>query len=273
MASARGTGFPLTRALLWAWSALVYVFLLAPIVVVVVYSFNDNRVLAVWHGFTTSWYSAALHNEQILSSLELSALVAVLTAGVSLVLGTVTGFALVREDRRYAIALAVLLLVILMSPEIVDGIAYLAFDVTIGLSEPIPRLVIAHSMFGSAIVALLVRARLQRLDPSLDEAAGDLGAPPLRAFRQVTLPLLAPAVLAGGAIAFALSFDNVVLSSLVSTPGSTTLPVYIFSALRLGLTGDLAAIATLTLLLTLVLVVVALLVREARLGATVLDAE
>jgi ABC-type spermidine/putrescine transport system permease subunit II len=242
------------------WAVLVFVFLYLPILFVVLYSFNRGRFLLTWRGFGTNWYRAALQNTDIRATLTTSLVVAALSALIAVVLGSLAGIALARRGGGWSRPFLLLLFLILVTPEIVDGIAYLIWFVRLNLGTGLFRLIIGHSVFSSAVVALVVEARLQGLDESLEEAAADLGAPPARAFRDITLPLMLPAVLASGLLAFTLSLDDVIISAFVSTAGSTTLPVYIFSALRVGLKGDLAAISTVMLLLTLVALTLAALV-------------
>jgi putrescine transport system permease protein len=234
------------------YSVLVYVFLFTPILIVVIYSFNRGRFLVNWDGFGTNWYGTALENEGIQRALNTSLRVAAANAVVAVVLGTMAGIALARRSGKWSRPFLVLVFLILVAPEIVDAISYLIFFVRINLGWSFARLVIGHSIFNSAVVTLIVLARLQGLDESLEEAAADLGATPWRAFRQFTLPLMLPAVLAGALLAFTFSLDDVIISSFVSTSGGTTLPVYVFSALRTGMRGDLAAISTVTLAATLV---------------------
>ena len=252
------TAAPLRRR--WDWfngalrtyAVLVYIFLFTPILVVVIYSFNKGRFLVNWDGFGTNWYGVALENEGIKNALATSLRVAAANAVVAVVLGTMAGMALARRSGKWSRPFLVLVFLILVAPEIVDAISYLIFFVRINLGWSFARLVIGHSIFNSAVVTLIVLARLQGLDESLEEAAADLGATPWRAFRQITLPLMLPAVLAGALLAFTFSLDDVIISSFVSTSGGTTLPVYVFSALRTGMRGDLAAISTVTLAATLI---------------------
>lgn len=234
------------------YSVLVYIFLFTPILVVVIYSFNRGRFLVNWDGFGTNWYGTALENEGIQRALNTSLRVAAANAVVAVVLGTMAGIALARRSGKWSRPFLVLVFLILVAPEIVDAISYLIFFVRINLGWSFARLVIGHSIFNSAVVTLIVLARLQGLDESLEEAAADLGATPWRAFRQITLPLMLPAVLAGALLSFTFSLDDVIISSFVSTSGGTTLPVYVFSALRTGMRGDLAAISTVTLAATLI---------------------
>ena len=233
------------------WAVLVFIFLYLPILFVVVYSFNSGRFLLTWRGFGTNWYATALESSGIRSALSTSITVAVLSSLAAVVLGALAGIALARRGGKWSRPFLLLVFLILVTPEIVDGIAYLIWFVRLDLGSRLLRLVIGHSVFSSAVVTLIVQARLSGLDESLEEAAADLGATPLKAFRDITLPLILPAVLAGGLLSFTFSLDDVIISTFVATAGTSTLPVYIFSALRVGLKGDLAAISTLVLLLTL----------------------
>jgi putrescine transport system permease protein len=245
----------LVTGALRGYAALLFVFLYLPILIVVIYSFNTGRRLLIWKGFGTTSYTSALDNEGIRSALETSLKAATLTSVVAVVLGTLAGVALARRGGGWTRPFLALIFLILVTPEIVDAIAYLIWfariDEALGVDLRLTRLVIGHSIFNSAVVTLVVRARLQGLDESLEEAAADLGASPVTAFRQITLPLMLPAVLAGALLSFTFSLDNVIISAFVAKPGSFTLPVYIFSALRTGLRPELAAISTLMLGLTL----------------------
>lgn len=246
--------------LLRVWAVLVYVFLYMPILFVVIYSFNKGRRLTLWRGFGTNWYGEALDNESIRLAIGVSLRAAVLTAVVSVLLGSMAGIALARRGGGWTKPFLVLLFMILVTPEIVDGIALLIWYVRLDLDLALARYVIGHSVFSSAVVTLIVRARLQGLDESLEEAAADLGATPWRAFRQITLPLMLPAVVAGALLAFTFSLDDVIISSFVSIAGEFTLPNYIFSTVRVGLKGDVAAISTIMLGVTLFALAVAALV-------------
>ena len=233
------------------WAALVIVFLYLPILFVVFYSFNRGRVLLTWRGFGTNWYATAVENTQIQHTALTSLIVGALSALIAIVLGSLAGIALARRGGRWTRPFLLLVFLVLVTPEIVDGISYLIWFVRIDLGSGLLRLVIGHSVFSSAVTTLIVQARLSGLDESLEEAAADLGATPRQAFRDITVPLIMPAVLAGGLLSFTFSLDDVIVSTFVSTAGTSTLPVYIFSALRLGLKGDIAAISTVALVVTL----------------------
>ncbi|HZG94052.1 MAG TPA: ABC transporter permease [Mycobacteriales bacterium] len=249
--------FDVPAGLMRVWAVLVYAFLYLPILFVVVYSFNKGRRLQIWDGLGTRWYGDALGNEEIRQSLGVSLRAAALVAVLSVVLGGTAGIALARRGGGWSKPFLVLLFMILVTPEIVDAIAFLIWFVRIDMDLPLARLVVGHSIFSSAVVTLIVRARLQGLDESLEEAAADLGATPFRAFRQITLPLMLPAVIAGALLAFTFSLDDVVISSFVSIAGTTTLPTYVFSSVRTGLKGNIAAISTMMLGLTFLALVIA----------------
>jgi ABC-type spermidine/putrescine transport system permease subunit II len=252
-----------TNGLMRAWAIVVYIFLYLPIVFVVIYSFNENRRLVPWKGFSTQWFSTALNNENIRAAIGVSVRAALVTSIVSVFFGSLAGIALARRGGGWVRPFIALVFLILVTPEIVDGIAYLIWFVRLNVDNNLVRLVIGHSIFNSAVVTLIVRARLSGLDESLEEAAADLGATPLRAFRQITLPLMLPAVLAGFLLSFTFSLDDVIISSFVTSAGSFTLPVYVFSSLRTGLKTELAAISTVMLCLTLfALAVTALVLRR-----------
>jgi ABC-type spermidine/putrescine transport system permease subunit II len=258
------------RVVEWAlriWPFVVYLFLFLPIGYIVAYSFNRGRLFASYAGFGVGSYSDALGTPEIVSAVRTSLEAAAGTAVLATVLGTLAGLALARSPGRWSKVFTVLLALALVTPEIMLAISELPWFVTLGVdhglswfSNGILRLVIAHSLFSTAVVAFIVRARMSGLDQSLEEAAADLYAPPLRRFRQITLPLMMPAVIAGAMMSFTLSLDDVILSSFVSVQGQTPWPVYIFSAVRSGLRPNIAAMSTMMLLLTLAVIGLAALV-------------
>lgn len=250
----------LTDTLLSSWGVVVFVFLFLPIAVIVVYSFNNGRLLASFDEFGTDAYGSGLHNNVIIASVMTSLKAAAGTAVLATILGTCGGIALARaaKGRKWPLLLTALLALTLVTPEIVDGISMLPWFVTLGVdgglgmfNNGLFRLVIAHTAFSTAIVTFIVRARMAGIDRSLEEAAEDLGATKWRSFRDVTLPLAGPGILAGALMAFTLSLDNTILSSFVQQPGYTPWPVYIFSAVRVALRPEVAAISTVMLVLTL----------------------
>lgn len=261
---------PLSDALvdvsLRSYGAAVYAFLYLPVVVVVIYAFNDNRIVQIWNGFTTRWFGEAFADETLRRAFVISVTTAAANAVVATLLGTSAAIALRNVGTKTRAAFDGFMYTVLIVPEIVIAIASLLFFVTIGLPLGPLAIVITHSVFNTSVVALVVRARLSGMDRSLEEASADLGASRWGTFRAVTLPQLFPAVLAGALLAFTFSFDDVILSSFVSGPGSTPLPVELFSQLRFGLSPKINVVAVVTLSLTVTAVVIAqlLLRREAR---------
>jgi putrescine transport system permease protein len=248
-----------TDRLLAVWGVLVLLFLFAPILVIVVYSFNDGRLLIAWNEFGFAPYQALLDRPAIRSAVTVSLQVAVLSGLLATFLGTMAGVALARRPGRWTWWFIGLLLLVSVTPEIVDAVSLLPWMVFLGqdaglspFDNGIVRLVVGHSLFSTAVVSYIVRARLVGIDESLEEASGDLYAPPLRTFRKVTVPLAMPAVLAGFLLSFTLSLDNTIVSAFVQVSGSTPWPVYVLSALRSGLRPEIAAMSTVMLVLTLV---------------------
>jgi ABC-type spermidine/putrescine transport system permease subunit II len=235
----------------------VYAFLYAPILVVVIYAFNDSRLVEVWRGFGFTWWGETWRDESIRRALTISLSTASANAVVATVLGTAAAIGLRNVGRRTRMAFDALMFSTLIVPEIVIAVASLLFFVTVGLPLGPPAIVITHAVFNTSVVTLICRARLAGMDRSLEEASADLGATRWGTFRQVTLPQLFPAVVAGGLLAFTFSFDDVVLSTFVSSPGSTTLPIRVFSELRFGLTPKANVVATSMLAITLTAIVTA----------------
>jgi ABC-type spermidine/putrescine transport system permease subunit II len=230
---------------------LVYLFLYAPIVVVVIYAFNDSRLVEVWRGFGLSWWGETWADDTIRGALALSLWTAAANAVLATVLGTAAAIGLRNVGRRTRNSFDVLMYMTLIVPEIVIAIASLLFFVTVGLPLGPLAIILTHAVFNTSVVTLICRARLSGMDRSLEEASADLGATRWRTFRQVTFPQLFPAVLAGGLLAFTFSFDDVVLSTFVSAPGSTTLPIRVFSELRFGLSPKANVVAATMLVITL----------------------
>ncbi len=235
------------------WTVLVYVFLFLPIAFVVIHSFTDSRDFTRWGGFTTRWYTRFLDNYNLKTSLTNSIKVALIATLISVVLGGLAGIALARRPGVWTKAFLALVFLVLVTPEIVDAIGLQIWFVNLGgiFRQGLVPLWIGQSIFSSAVVTLIVRARMAGLDESLEEAAADLYATPARAFRQITLPLVYPALLAGGLLAFTFSLDNVIISQFVSVPGSTTFPVYVFSSVRQVIRPDIGAASAVMLGLTL----------------------
>jgi ABC-type spermidine/putrescine transport system permease subunit II len=258
------------------WSALVFVFLFLPIVVIVIYSFNTGRLLVAWDGFGLDAYTTMLTKPVIRDTVWVSIRTGVIASVIATLIGTLAGVALARRAGKWVPWFALLLILVTVTPEIVDAVALLPWLVFLGqdlglgiFNDGIARLVVGHSLFATAVVAYIVRSRLVGLDESLEEASADLFAPPLRTFWRITLPLAMPAVLAGALLSFTLSLDNTVVSAFIQVSGSTPWPVYVLSAVRSGLRPEIASVSTVMLLLTLAaLALVALVLRRAGDSAT-----
>jgi putrescine transport system permease protein len=249
--------------------ALGFAFLYVPILTLIGYSFNNSRLVTVWdtaNSPTLKWYVALFRNQQIIDAALLSVRVAVMTACGAVVIGTLAGLVLARFGRfRARTLLSMMTTAPLVMPEIITGLSMLllfvalqqASDVLFGESfnRGVTTLTIAHITFSISYVTVVVRSRFASFDDSIEEAALDLGARPARVFFRVTLPLILPAIVSGWLLAFTLSWDDVVISQFVSGPGSSTLPMVIFSKVRLGVSPDVNALATLMVLIVAVAVV------------------
>ena len=253
------------RARLYFVLGLGYAFLYLPIVVLMAFSFNASPLLTEWSGFSLRWYVALLDNQRLLSAAALSIAIAAASASVATVLGAAAGLALARLRRfRGRAALGGSLAALLVMPEILTGVTLLLLFVAAERVAGWPAergaltVAIAHATFAMAYVATLVQARLADQDPALEEAAADLGARPGTILRSVTLPLLMPALAAGWLLAFTLSLDDLVVASFVSGPGATTLPMLVFASIRLGLSPQVNALATLWILVVALALLVAL---------------
>jgi len=232
-----------------------FAFLYIPILLVVVFSFNESRLVTVWGGFSTRWYGEVLNNRAMMNGLWLSLQIGALAATLATVMGTLAGFALSRFGSfRGRTLFAAATAAPLVMPEVVTGLSLLLLFVAMeqALGWPAGRgaltVTIAHATFGMAFVAVVVQSRLAGFDRSLEEAAMDLGAAPFTVFRTVTLPLIAPGVASGWLLAFTLSIDDVVVASFTTGPAATTLPMVVFSSVRLGVSPEINALATLILL-------------------------
>jgi spermidine/putrescine transport system permease protein len=251
------------RRALGAWAALVYAFLYAPIVVVVVFAFNGGRQVLNWDGFSTKWFGEALSDPTITEPFRNSLVIAAANAVIACVLGTALALALPKLRPWLRNPIDALVYMTLVTPEIVFGISALIFFVQVGnwfgLGSVLglKTILIAHVVFNASVVALIVRARFVGMGQTMEEASYDLGAGPIATFVQVTLPRLAPAILAGGLLAFTFSFDDFITSFFVSGAGTTTLPLRIFSSLRFGVSPAINATAVMILALTLVAIVIA----------------
>lgn len=253
------------------WTGVVFVFLFLPIAFVVAHSFTGARSFFVWGGFSVSPYLGMVRNPQLLDTVANSLMAAIGATAIAIVVGTLAGIALARHRGRWAMWCMGAVVLILTTPEIVDAIGLQIGFVWIGgpfRSGMVP-LWIGQSVFSSAVVTMVIRARMYSLDETLEQAAADLYATPFRVFRQITLPQLGPAILAGGLLAFTFSLDNVVVAQFVSSANTTTFPVYMFGLTRTVMRPEVGAMSTVLLVFTLfALVVVALVLRRSGGGHT-----
>jgi ABC-type spermidine/putrescine transport system permease subunit II len=230
---------------LTAFAIATYAFLFAPIVVLIIFSFNTSRRNFVWAGFTTDWYPKLFANHDLLDALSITIQVAFIAVIASTVIGSLLGLALARMRFRGRNGSELLVLLPMVTPEIIMGISLLIFfGQLFGQNGSMGQIAIAHITFCISYVAVVVRARARNMDPHLEEAARDLGASSFEAFWHVTLPLIAPAVGAGAMLAFALSFDDLVVTAFNAGVGSTTLPIFIYSSLKFGVSPQINAIST-----------------------------
>jgi putrescine transport system permease protein len=255
-----------SRTGLWfgrGWLSLGYAFLYLPIVALVFYSFNDSPIPNVWRGFTLKWYVALASDEELLSGLWLSLKIAFLTACGSIVLGTLAAFALTKYKRfRGRTLFAGMTTAPLVMPEVVVGLSLLLMLVSVQRALGFPErgmttIWIGHLLLGMAYATVVIQSRLQDLNPQLEEAAMDLGARPHQVFWLVTLPMIAQSLVSAWLLTFTISLDDVVLSAFLSGPGSTTMPLVIFSRARLGLNPSVNAVATVTIVIVAIGVVAA----------------
>jgi|APFre7841882724_1041349.scaffolds.fasta_scaffold14841_2 spermidine/putrescine transport system permease protein len=250
----------------WPWfaSLAVYAFLYIPLAIVVIFSFNDSKLNAEWVGFTTEWYGKLFENESMLQAAGNSLLIAVVSAAIATILGTMAGIAIHRYRSKL---LPVLVFTPVAMPEILLGVSLLVFFLNsakpllarVGLDFDlgVATVIIAHITFSIGFVAIIVRARLAGMDESIFEAARDLGATPWQTFRLVTLPLVLPGVIAGALMAFTLSIDDFVITFFTSGVGTKTLPLEIYTMIKVAVTPEVNAVSTLLMVLTLAMIVVA----------------
>lgn len=243
--------FSFSSIMLWVGFLFIYL----PMLILVIYSFNGSRLVTVWGGWSVKWYVGLLDNTQLISAVMRSLEIAFYTAIAAVVLGTMAAFVLTRVTRfKGRTMFGGLVTAPLVMPEVITGLSLLLLFVAMAqiLGWPSERGIvtiwIAHTTFCTAYVAVVVSSRLRELDLSIEEAAMDLGARPLKVFFLITIPMIAPSLAAGAMMSFALSLDDLVLASFVSGPGSTTLPMEVFSAVRLGVKPEINAIASLILL-------------------------
>ncbi len=239
---------------LWLAAALAYAFLYIPLIIVIVYSFNDSKLNAEWVGFTFKWYEVLFNDGPMLQAAWNSLVIALFTSVFATIFGTMAGYAMYKYKLR---VLPLLVLTPLALPEILMGVSLLIFFVMLNLTLGMVSITLAHISFCIGFVAIVVRSRLAGMDESLVEAARDLGATQWQAFRLVTLPLIMPGVIAGALMAFTLSIDDFVITFFTAGAGASTLPLQIYSMIKIAVTPEVNAISTLLMLLTLALIVAA----------------
>ena len=242
-----------------------FAFLYLPMLILIIFSFNESRLVTVWAGFSTKWYGELLQNEQFLDAAWVTLKVAFWSSTIATVLGTMAAYTMVRMGQFRGRGLfSGMIYAPLVMPEVITGLSLLLFFIAIGLDRGVFTIVLAHTTFAMCYVSVVVTSRLVSFDQSLEDAALDLGCTPFDAFRSVTLPIIMPAVVSGWLLAFTLSLDDLVIASFTSGPSSTTLPIKIFSAVRLGVTPEINALSTIMIgLVTLGVLSVSLMTRAA----------
>jgi putrescine transport system permease protein len=244
---------------------LGFAFLYLPIVLLVIYSFNASRLVTVWGGFSTQWYVALFNNQGLMDAAWVTIRVGLLSATCATVLGTLAALALTRYTRfRGRLLFSGMVFAPLVMPEVITGLSLLLLFVAIGLDRGFLTVTLAHITFSMCFVAVVVQSRLMTFDRSIEEAAMDLGATPVRTFFQVTLPVILPAIVSGWMLAFTLSLDDLVIASFTSGPGATTLPMKIYSQVRLGVTPEINAACTLLIAIVALGVIAASIVNKRR---------
>ena len=242
---------------------LGFAFLYLPMVILMIYSFNSSKLVTVWAGFSTKWYGELMRNEAFLDAAWVTIKVAVLSSTFATVLGTLAAYVLVRAGRFWGRTLfSGMLYAPLVMPEVITGLSLLLLFIGIGLDRGVMTIVLAHTTFSMCYVSVVVSSRLATFDMSLEEAALDLGSTPFEAFRLVTLPIIAPAVISGWLLAFTLSLDDLVIASFTSGPSATTLPIKIFSAVRLGVSPEINALSTIMIAMVTIGVILASLISK-----------
>jgi putrescine transport system permease protein len=244
--------------------ALGFAFLYVPIAILVIYSFNDSRLVAVWGGWSLRWYAALIDDGAMIDAALASLGVAAASATLATVLGTMAAFVLARWRFRGRLAFSAMIYAPLVMPEVITGLSLLLLFVAADLDRGFGTVIVAHTTLTLCFVTVVVQSRLAGFDRSLEEAALDLGCPPARTFLTVTLPLIAPAVAAGFLLAFSLSLDDLVIASFTTGPGATTLPIRIYSEVRLGVKPEVNAVCTIFIAVVAVAVIAASLVGKLR---------
>jgi putrescine transport system permease protein len=244
---------------------LGFAFLYLPIVILVLFSFNASRLVTVWGGFSTKWYYSLFQNQGLMDAAWVTLRVGFISATAATVLGTLAALALTRYTRfRGRVLFSGMVFAPLVMPEVITGLSLLLLFVAIGLDRGFLTVTLAHITFSMCFVAVVVQSRLLTFDRSIEEAAMDLGATPVRTFFQITLPVILPAIVSGWMLAFTLSLDDLVIASFASGPGATTLPMKIYSQVRLGVTPEINAACTLLIAMVAIGVIAASIVNKRR---------
>ncbi|MEM9575705.1 MAG: ABC transporter permease subunit [Pseudomonadota bacterium] len=242
---------------------LGFAFLYLPMLILITYSFNESKLVTVWAGFSTKWYGELLQNEAFLDAAWVTLKVAVMSSTIATILGTMAAYVLVRGGRFMGRTLfSGMIYAPLVMPEVITGLSLLLLFIGIGLDRGVLTIVLAHTTLSMCFVSVVVSSRLLTFDRSLEEAALDLGCSSLEAFRLVTLPIIAPAVISGWLLAFTLSLDDLVIASFTAGPSATTLPIKIFSAVRLGVSPEINALSTIMIAIVAIGVITASLVTK-----------
>ena len=235
-----------------------FAFLYIPMVILVIYSFNASKLVTVWAGFSTKWYGELLSNQAFIDAAWVTLKVAVVSSSIATILGTMAAFVLVRSGRFFGRTLfSGMIYAPLVMPEVITGLSLLLLFIAIGLDRGVFTIVLAHATFSMCFVSVVVSSRMASFDRSLEEAAYDLGCTGFDAFKSVTLPIIAPAVFSGWLLAFTLSLDDLVIASFTAGPSATTLPIKIFSSVRLGVSPEINALSTIIIALVTIGVVAA----------------
>lgn len=240
-----------------------------PILIVIIYSFNENKLTAIWSGFSLKWYAELLKDKDLMEALKNSFILGVLSCFCAGVIGTIGAVGMARMNYKTKGIMEYVSMLPIMIPEIILGMVFLAFFSAISLPFGMTTLVIAHTTFCIPYIYMMVKARLVGMDPTLLEAARDLGASEIRAFWDITLPLIMPAVASGSLLAFAMSFDDVVISVLVTNSRINTLPIKVFSRIKFGVSPEINALSTIMLSVTLIIILSVVRINKKNRGGSV----
>ena len=249
--------------------AIILIFMYLPILIVIIYSFNENKLTAIWSGFSLKWYAELLKDKDLMEALKNSLILGVLSCFCAGVIGKIGAVGMARMNYKTKGIMEYVSMLPIMIPEIILGMVFLAFFSAISLPFGMTTLVIAHTTFCIPYIYMMVKARLVGMDPTLLEAARDLGASEIRAFWDITLPLIMPAVASGSLLAFAMSFDDVVISVLVTNSRINTLPIKVFSRIKFGVSPEINALSTIMLSVTLIIILSVVRINKKNRGGSV----